>query len=343
MNRGLLARMDDSGLGNQTKALADFLQFEKILVINSSNFAKNKIQHKDWYRDFNAYEVKGFPTNSDVEIFCKDITHFFCCENPHNFHFYIYGKRKGFKTYCQTNYEFCDNLARLVPLPDMFIMPSYWHLDTMKHRFGEDKVIHLPPPLDLNKFDSQINKARSYKFLHIVGTLATHDRNGTLDLLHAIKYIPHDFKIVIRSQHSLPNEYMLKDDRIIYEVGNVGNLADMYKGFDAMIIPRRYGGLCLTCNEALASGLPVIMPDISPNNQLLKKDWLVEAKKTGNFMARVPIDVYGVHDMMLADKISEFITMSDNSLLKEKQDALKIAQDNFSEEVLREKYERLFR
>ena len=340
---GILARMDDSGLGNQTKRLVDFLKPEKVLVIDSTPFGKNKVQHRDWYKDYNAFGIKGFPTNNDVEIFGKDLTHFFCCENPHNFHFYVYGKRKNYKTYCQTNYEFCDNLNRLVPLPDKFIMPSYWYLEDMQHRFGNDRVLYLPPPLDLSKFDSETNKARSYRFLHIVGTLAEHDRNGTLDLLSIIKYIPYDFKLVVRSQHQLPSEYIIKDERIVYEIGNVQNPADMYKGFDALILPRRYGGLCLTCNEALASGLPVIMPDISPNNRLLKKNWLVDAKKVNTFMARVSIDVCSVDDMLLVDRISEFITMKNEQLLKEKQDALQIAKDNFSEEVLFPKYAELWK
>lgn len=340
---GILARMDDSGLGNQTKRLVEFLNPEKVLVIDSSSFGKNKVQHRDWYKNYNAYSVKGFPTNRDVEIFGKDLTHFFCCENPHNFHFYLYGKRRGFKTYCQTNYEFCDNLAALVPLPDKFLMPSHWHVDTMSHRFGNDRVELLPPPIKMSDFNSEINKSRHYRFLHIVGTLASHDRNGTLDLLNSLKFVPYDFRLVIRSQHQLPSEYILKDERVVYEIGTIPNTADMYLNFDALILPRRYGGLCLPCNEALASGLPVIMTDISPNNQLLKKGWLVPASKTHSFMARVPIDVYSVHDLDLADMVSHFLTMSDSQLLKEKQDALKIAEDNFSEEVLREKYERLFR
>lgn len=38
-----------------------------------------------------------------------------------------------------------------------------------------------------------------------------------------------------------------------------------------MILPRKYAGLCLPMNEALMSGLPVIMTDIEPNNVILPK------------------------------------------------------------------------
>lgn len=337
---GILARMDDTGLGNQTKALTEFLKPEKVLVIDSTPFGKNKLQHRDWYSHYDAFGIKGFPTNANVESFGKDLTHFFCCENPHNFHFYVYGRRKGFKTYCQTNYEFCDNLTRLLPMPDKFIMPSYWHIEDMQIRFGNDRVEYIPPPLDLSLFDSEVNKKRSARFLHIVGVLASNDRNGTLSLLNALQYTTTDFQLVVRSQHPLPKEYVLNDPRVSYEIGNIQNIGDMYKGFDALILPRRYGGLCLTCNEALASGLPVIMTDVSPNNRLLKRDWLVPVRRSGHFMARVSIDVYSADEKSLADKIDQFNKMD---LTKEKEYALQIAKDNFSHEVLKPKYEALFR
>ena len=45
--------------------------------------------------------------------------------------------------------NFCDYLIKPeLPKPDLFIMPSYWKLDEMKQRFGDDKVIYLPPPID---------------------------------------------------------------------------------------------------------------------------------------------------------------------------------------------------
>ena len=35
-----------------------------------------------------------------------------------------------------------------------------------------------------------------------------------------------------------------------------------------LVLPRKYGGLCLPALEAAASGLAVLMPDISPNHEL---------------------------------------------------------------------------
>jgi glycosyltransferase involved in cell wall biosynthesis len=42
----------------------------------------------------------------------------------------------------------------------------------------------------------------------------------------------------------------------------------MYENQHLLIIPRRYGGLCLPALEAAACGLVVAMPDVSPNEEL---------------------------------------------------------------------------
>jgi glycosyltransferase involved in cell wall biosynthesis len=42
----------------------------------------------------------------------------------------------------------------------------------------------------------------------------------------------------------------------------------MYRGQHLLVIPRRYGGLCLPALEAAAAGLAVLMPDCLPNEEL---------------------------------------------------------------------------
>jgi glycosyltransferase involved in cell wall biosynthesis len=89
--------------------------------------------------------------------------------------------------------------------------------------------------------------------------------------------------------------------------GDVLNYWDNYDQ-DVLIMPRRFGGLCLPVNEALGAGMPVIMPSISPNNLWLPSDWLVPATKTGSFMARTRIDIHETDPRELAAKIDQFAT-----------------------------------
>jgi glycosyltransferase involved in cell wall biosynthesis len=86
----------------------------------------------------------------------------------------------------------------------------------------------------------------------------------------------------------------VSDHRVKFDFSDASDQAELYTRVDALILPRRYGGLCLPMNEALLSGLPVIMPDCSPNNDVLPERWLVPGTVKGQFMTRTMIDLFQV-------------------------------------------------
>lgn len=338
---GVIVFGNQSGIAIQARRLAYMLKPNRILYVDARPFAKNKAHHPEWYSQFTGYITKGFPTNREIDAFTKGLTTVYAIENPLNFYLLDACQRQGIKLYIQSNYEFCDHLNRDLTLPTKFIMPSYWMIDEMKKKFGDERVMYLPPPInpaEFTKAREQNFSRKGKRFLHIVGTLAVHDRNGTLSLLDALQHTKQDFELVIRSQGELPSEYIRNDHRIKYDFKDIENESDMYYDFDALILPRRYGGLSLVCNEALMSGLPVIMPDISPNSQLLPKKWLISAHKVHSFMTRVLIDVYEVDPLRLAQKIDEFAT---RDLTTDKIEAFELAYDTFSESVLLPEYQKL--
>lgn len=346
MKLGLIAFANESGVGYQTKRLCEFLKPDRLLVIDSTTFSKNSRQHYEWYDGFSGYRVNGFPSNHEVRVFLEGLSHVFCVENPLNYNLTAYARNRGIKVYVQTNYEFCDFLnSQGLALPHRFLMPSYWKVDEMKQRFGDENVLYLPPPISEQEFarNREVNLKRESgrRFLHIVGTLAVHDRNGTKDLLHALQYTNEEFELVITSQHELPPEYIVADRRVKYQYGISDNVS-MYSDFDALILPRRYGGLSLPCGEALLSGLPVIMTDISPNKELLLSDWLVPAEKTSSFMARVLIDVYQSSPVALAKKIDWLVRLEQDELTFEKIRAFELGHKTFSFSALRGEYQKLW-
>jgi glycosyltransferase involved in cell wall biosynthesis len=345
MKLGLIVFCNNGGIGIQTRRLCYMLKPDKLLAIDSSNFSKITEQHFEWYDGFSGYRVNGFPKDHEVKKFLTGLTHVVCVENPLNYNLTDYAKRMGIKVFIQTNYEFCDFLNnKSLALPYKFLMPSYWKVEEMKKMFGEDSVDYLPPPTDPNEFKEarEINfKRKGYpRLLHVVGTLAVHDRNGTLDLLKALKYSKEDYELVIHSQQELPLEYMINDPRLKYSMRSLENSCDLYKDFDALILPRRYAGLCLPCNEALMSGLPVIMTDTSPNNELLPKEWLVKSYKTNEFKARTMIDIYSSDIKALGEKIDWIVKQNVDTI---KIQAFELGYNNFSNTILEPKYRELFK
>jgi glycosyltransferase involved in cell wall biosynthesis len=95
-------------------------------------------------------------------------------------------------------------------------------------------------------------------------------------------------------------------------------------------------------NEALTSGLPVIMSNTSPNDAVLPGDWLVHGEFKGGFVARTPIQYFNVNIALLARKLDEWAAMSDEVLDQQKARALELSQQ-WDPEVLQPQYEAVFR
>ncbi len=337
MTFGIIARCDNTGLGNQTRDLVKMLNPDRILLINSAKFNNNK-QYPEWYEGYNVTMTNGFPTKQEVAIFMDGLNSVLTCETFYHPHFINLAQRRKVKTLMQYNYEFLDHLNKPdMPLPTYMISPSYWKVDETIAKFGNDtKVVHIPPPIHLDDFKSvrENNMLRDHKrLLHIGGKAASQDRNGTQTVIDMLRYSKADYELVIRSQSELNINY--KDSRLTVEIGNIDSRSEMYNGFDAMVMPRRYAGLCLPMNEALVSGLPVFMTDISPNNQILPSDWLVSSSKVSTLMTRVKLDVYEADVKELAKKIDRYINI-DKKLQKEK--ALTIGFENFDPSILKDQY-----
>lgn len=339
---GIIVRSDlGSGLQSQTYNLTRMLRPDRILHINSKPF-NNREPNYDMYDGFKGFSSLGFPDNKTVRRFLSGLTHVLTAETFYSYELIRLANATGIKTFNQVNYEFCDHLRQTLPMPYLWLMPSHWYIEEMIAKF--ENVQYLPPPIFLNDFVEarSINMKRTpelKKFVHIVGKQAEHDRNGTEDLLRALEHCQQDFELVIRSQYPLP--YRINDRRVTFDIGNKVNQNDLYADFDAMIIPRRYGGLCLPMNEALSSGLPVIMTDISPNNRLLPESWLAQAKVKMRFMTRTMIDCYQSDVVDLARVIDSFAQLNDEQLMNEKMNAFTIAYSTFNADVLKETYERV--
>lgn len=332
MNVGIIARADRTGLGNQTRNLVRMLNPEKVLVIDSTPFNGNE-QDFTFFKDKNASLVTGFPNNAQVLEFLRGLDVVISCETFYNNDFTTLAKLAGVKTILQPNWEFFDwnRPDYNYPLPDALFVPSPWHLDDF-NKFKTD-VWYLPPPVFLEDFQraqtKQLKDFSKPRLLHNAGKVAHLDRNGTQSLLAAIKHVKGNFELVVKVQNKNGFEFTSDDPRVTFDYSDVKRESDMYVGFDAMVLPRRYAGLCLPMLEALASGLPVIMTDISPNKEQLPKEWLAKATKTDSFMARTEIDVYTVDQKDLVKRIEWML----KNLASEQQKAYNIIHRYSSEQL----------
>lgn len=335
---GIVVRADNTGLGNQTRQLVEMLNPDRILIIDSSNFHNKHVQHFDWYDGRERIISRGAPDNRAILRFISGLKVVISCETFYNKNFIGIARKHKVKTILQYNFEFLENLSNTKAwLPDVLLAPSLWRFDEVEDKFSDRAVVtHLPPPTNEKLFDhnKEINNIRSNRLLHIGGKAAMYDRNGTNSVIEMLKYSNQDYELVVKTQTKLDID--CQDDRLKIVTKNEKNYEDLYQGYDAMILPRRYAGLCLPMNEALMSGLPVFMTNVSPNNFILPKEWLAETYFVKDFMARIGIQLYNADPEGLAEIVDRYFAQHD--LSNDKNMAFNIGYDNFSSEVLKQKY-----
>lgn len=322
MRIGLIVRSDKSGLGVQSKRLTRLLNPSKLMVIDSSYFNGNQQYKHEWYKDYDTLDINGFPTDMQISTFLRNLDVVITCETFYSGRFTSLARMMRVKTVIIANPEFYDYFSprfRFVTTPDLVIVPSLWKIELMKQEWN---AIYIPTPIfeDELKEACQTNiEATGRKFLFMNGKTADKDRNGLNSLYEALHHAKGDFTVTVKAQHDIKKH---PDPRIIYDFTNPYDQNDLYKGFDCLIQPRRYGGQTLSMTEALTCAMPVIMTDIDPNNKVLPKEWLVDAKPIDKLKTRIELDVYDADPKQLAHLL-DTIDLSKKSKLK----ALELSQE----------------
>lgn len=325
MRLTILVRADWTGLGVQTRDYYKHLNPTKTVVIDISSLNGNT-QYYEWYNT--PYRVKGLPTPDQIDFILSDTDVLLTAETPYNPMLYSMAKSKGVKTVEVCNPEFFDQFKYPeMPLPDMIILPSTWKEQEIRDYVEPKgvKVVQLHHPVDRNV----------YKYKHREGTRtfivngkpAVNDRNGMWDYLKA------EPNPTVLTQDATTANQVRQRYRHSRVFMDIEDNTQLYNYGDIMVLPRRYGGNCLPLNEALSSGCPVIMPDISPNNHLLPSNWLVPARKVDSFTPRGKVDIYSVDIQALAERIA---WVKQN--IRSQSDVANELADSISWETLKPKY-----
>lgn len=301
---GLLAYSSNTGLGIQTQEFAEHLRPDRVLLVDLSRLNHTR-QFPGRFLEFDCVHSRGFPSRQAIESFLAGLDIVFVCETPLDYDLFKRARERGVKTILQPNHEFNDYYRRPdLPPPDLFALPSPWHFDDLPY---PSKRL-LPVPVATEKLPKR-QGACFRRFLHVAGRPAVHDRNGTLETIAAFRQVEcGGATLTVRVQGG-GEEYRAAagtDHRISIDATDLPNYWEAYEGFDCLVLPRKYGGLCLPMQEALGCGIPVIMTAVSPNDEALPEGWLVPAPKTGEFMTRTMLDVHTADVCALAAKIEDF-------------------------------------
>lgn len=302
MKLGMIVRADKTGLGVMSRRFHRMLEPSKTMVVDLS-IHRNTQLYPDWYPNTDM-TTSGFPTNQQVREFLKDLDVVISFEIFYNYEFTEIAAQMGVKTILVIDNEYFEWFKaefKHIKLPDAIIQPSWWQLDSMSKQFGS---VYLPAPIFEDEFEDarkeNLARTNTRNFLFINGMNAEHDRNGLFSLYDALKYTKTDFTVTIKGQLDIPK---IAYPNVRYDFSNPENNNDLFKGYDCLILPRRYAGQSLPMCEALQSAMPVIMTDVDPNNKVLPKEWLVPSYVKGKIMTRFELDLFEANAIDLAEMI----------------------------------------
>lgn len=283
-NVGSIIRADNSGLGTLAREFYDNGIINKVIIY------PNNVYHSFNERFKNS---KIGLTDENIKWLLKDLDILFCFETPFKWQIVAEAKKRGIKTILMPMHE---GLQENLPIKfDLYVCPS-----ELEMRLDIEPKIFLPVPVNTKRIKWKLRE-KAKVFIHNSGHGGIAGRNGTWELLEAMKYVKSDIKLIIRSQF---HEFKSDDKRIECKYENKKDYWDLWDEGDVFIFPEKFNGLSLPVQEAYASGMCVITTDKEAFSFLPKQPLLKPEKFIKMMIARqIDCAVHNAKD--IAKKIDE--------------------------------------
>lgn len=265
MNIGVVARATNRGLGIQTMEVARNLR-ARVLVVDIDN--PSSALHPTIRDRFpGAPIVRCRPgwrlEERKVRGWLEGLDAVYTAETTYDPRFAAWAADAGALVSVHLNPEFGGVGWGLPESGPQWWSPTSWRLE---HLPTGTQVVALPVATDRWPERAEPHRGRC-RWLHVAGKAALADRNGTTAVVAALPLLREPCTVTIVTQdNELPAMPRLPDHVEVHTViGGVDDYWRLYEGHDALVMPRRYGGLCLPVQEAMGAGLAVAMTNCAPN------------------------------------------------------------------------------
>lgn len=267
MKVGLIARTEDRGLGNLTWEWAQHMRPERVLIVEPRHPVP---QRPDRYDEHETITMPWDPAapaldtrdERRVRKWLTGLDVVYSAETFYDWRICAWARELGVRTVCHVMPEFYRHWADdAPPAPSAWWAPTLYRLDRLPA-----ETRHVPVPVALERFRRPRRTPTAPQpitWLHPAGTRAAQDRNGTRTFLSALRYCQEPHTVIVRAQgQTLPTRTRRNVDVV------QGRPADeywqLYDGAEAVVLPRRYAGLSLPAQEAMAAGCALLMTDVEP-------------------------------------------------------------------------------
>jgi hypothetical protein len=267
MRLGVIARTEIArGLAIQTRNFVEHMPVERTLVIDMPR--PDCAVDDSWCPNPThiAYEPKDHTLDeATVREWLDGLDVVFTVETPYDWRMPHWAREMSVRLIVQGNPEFFRHDQRGyehfgVPI---WWWPTSWRLDHLPA--GPVMPVPMPDvfPTAAHPEDGPL------RVLHVIGKRAAFDRNGTDVFMRSLSRTRNPIEVTIHTiDGDIPDPMRQRNIKIIKQPNVVDDRWSMYANQHVLVLPRKYGGLCLPALEAAARGLAVVMPDASPNSEL---------------------------------------------------------------------------
>jgi len=246
--KGIILYATEQGLGRQARSFVENGLVQEVFIYKHSRY----VNHEEWYPNH----------TKDFDEFLSKIDELWMIETPFDWKYFLKAREKGIRTVLFLMYE----CSRLPYIPDVLVGGSIME----KIHFGEDvKVVNVPAPKEIK----WRLREKAQVFIHNAGHGGLGGRNGTKELIEAMKYVKSPIKLIIRSQIPIT----CNDPRVEVRIGDFP-YETMFDEGDVFIYPDKFGGSCLPIQEAFSAGMAVMASNRLPLNTWLPKEILIPIK-----------------------------------------------------------------
>jgi hypothetical protein len=276
---GAVVYATEQGLGYLAKDFFDNGIIDKVLIHEHTL----RPAHREWY-----------PRESVVSSYeelleqCDTILFF---ETPFVWKYIPKAREAGKKTVLMPMYECTLNPNPYVP--DLILTPS----DLDQQFYPQGIRVNVPVSVQWHQ------RSKAEVFVHNAGNGGLGGRNGTAELLAAMKWVKSPIKLILRTQTKFLAFNNISDPRIDLRVGT---FEDIWSEGDVFIFPEKFNGLSLPLQEAFASGMAVMASDRFPNNQWLPREPLIPVEKYRKEKLAVRFDIAELSPATIAKHIDEW-------------------------------------
>lgn len=266
---GLLARLDNSGLGTLCQEFARHIKFDQMQVVSNGRYAVHKERGYNFVDDLTTDIVLSFET------------------------FYGIKPKKGQKFILVPMYE-CTR-PQEAAMADKVISPSL--LD--KQFYPKSEFIPIPIATDRIPFRE---RWRADVFVHNAGHGGLGGRNGTLEVVEAMRFVRSNIKLVINSQVPVKCD----DKRVEVRVRDIENYWDIWGEGDVFLFPEKFNGLSLPIQEAMSSGMAIMSTSRFPFSAYLPRELLIPVERYTQEHISVPFQMAHVSSRKIAEHIDKW-------------------------------------